>query len=285
LLDIRPIEVVETVKRYGLKFLRITRKFESMETPKSYSDMVTFQNETIFNSIKIPSWFDADKLINEFSQRSIKNYEDDTEFKKAVEDLKKAERIGRPLLSFVQFVKHRFDSELDSYLETEAARFLRSNFPLSFYHKFVVFDNTFQEFLRVLEDRVRKYEFLARCSRSFDMYGKRINEMKAAISPLIDQIDACNLHCSRLKRYVIVWNAKDYAELKSPKFLDMTNLEHAEFERILNAYDNTLAETRRLLLRFDEDVLCKESDSAEYATRKVFSDLIALPSSSLKLKS
>ena len=285
LLDIRPIEVVETIKKAGIKFLRITRKFENLKAPETYSDIVTFQNETIINSMKIPKWFDADKLINEFAQQAIKSYEEDEEFKKAVEEVKKAQQIGRPLLSFVHFVKNRFESERDHSLEIEADRFLRSNFPLSFYNRFVVFDNTYHEFLGFLENEVRTYEFLARCARSFDMYGKRISEMRRAISPMIDQIDACLLHYSRVKKYVTVWNAKDYGDLRNPKFLDIGNVDYTEFEKILDEYNNELMKTRQLLSSLDENAARKELEMAEYPPRKAFSKLAALQSCSLPPKS
>lgn len=285
LIGIKPIEVVETVKRFGMKFLRITRKFDSLKTPETYSDAVTFQNEVIMSSIKIPEWFDADELIKEFSQQSIKNYESDEEFKKAVDELKKASRISGPLLSFVEFVKDRFESQRDQYLEAEAERFLRSNFPLSFYNKFVVFDNTYQEFLKILEDRVRKHEFLARCARNFEMYKKRISELRATIGPIIDQVDACFLHYSRVKKYVIVWNAKDYSELSNPKFLDVKNVDYVEFEKIFNEYGNKLMETRQFLLHLDENILCKEFGSAQYATKEAFSKLATLPYDSLNPES
>jgi hypothetical protein len=285
LLDIKPIEVVETIKKCGMKFLRITRKFESLKAPETYSDLVTFQNQAIIDSIKLPNWFDSNELIKELSRFSIESYEKDEEFKKAVEELKKADRIGRPLLSFVQFVKNRLESKRDLYLDLEADRFLRSNFPLSVYNRFVVFDNTYQEFLKILEDKVRRYEFLANYSRNFEMYKKRISEMRVALSPIIDQVDACFLHYSRLKKYMVVWNAKDYSELRNPKFLDIGNVDYAEFEKVFAEYCNKLMETRQLLLRLDEDILRRNFDLTEYATRKVFSRLATLPSSSLTLKS
>jgi hypothetical protein len=200
LLEIKPVEFKETIKRAGLKFQRVIRRFETSQQPQTYSDVVTFQYEAILNSIKIPDWFDSTRLVKELSQRAIEDYEKDIEFKKAVKEIKNnKDRIARPLLSFVQFAKTRFESEIDHYLEVEADRFLRSNFPLSFYNRLVIFDDTYHEFLTVLEEIVRKYEFRARCSRNFEMYKKHISEMKWALSPIIDQVDSCFLHYFRLK--------------------------------------------------------------------------------------
>jgi hypothetical protein len=276
LIDVRPIEIRETIKRFGIKFLRITRKFESLRPPETYGDIVAFQNQMVLDSIEIPHWFDADKLIKEFSQHAIENYEKDKEFKNAVERVK-AERTGTPLLSFVQFAKNRFESEMDYYLEIEADRFLRSNFALSFYNRLALFDNTYLGFLRVLEDRVRKYEFLAHYARNFDMQTKRYAEMRAAVGPIIDQIDT-NLFCyARVKKYVTVWNAKNYDELQNPKFLDIRNVDYSEFEKIFNEYNKRLTETRQFLLSLDREILSKEIDSSEYPAKAAFSKLLALP--------
>jgi hypothetical protein len=276
LIDVRPIEIRETIKRFGIKFLRITRKFESLRPPETYDDIVAFQNQMVLDSIEIPHWFDADKLIKEFSQHAIENYEKDKEFKNAVERVK-AERTGTPLLSFVQFAKNRFESEMDYYLEIEADRFLRSNFALSFYNRLALFDNTYLGFLRVLEDRVRKYEFLAHYARNFDMQTKRYAEMRAAVGPIIDQIDT-NLFCyARVKKYVTVWNAKNYDELQNPKFLDIRNVDYSEFEKIFNEYNKRLTETRQFLLSLDREILSKEIDSSEYPAKAAFSKLLALP--------
>jgi hypothetical protein len=283
LIDIKPIEIVETVKRFGLKFKRVVRTFESVKPPGSYAELVTFQNEAVFGTIEIPKWFDADKLIKAFSQRSTESYERDVEFKKAIEDVKKAERKGRPLLLFIQFAKNRFESERDYYLEVEAQRFLRSNFPLSFYNKLVVFDNTFYDFVKILEDKVRIGEFYASCARNFEMYRKKIAEMQRIISPIIDQMDKCFFSYSRLKKYVLVWNAKDYKEIFNPKFLDVKNLDFSEFEKQCNDYNMRLRETREFLLRYNSEILHKELVSKE-STANMFAKLVMLPSSLKKLE-
>ena len=282
LMDIKPIEVVETIKRFGLKFRRRSRTFESLKPSKSYADLVTFENEAIFSTIEIPKWFDAEKLAKTFSQNSIESYENDTELKEVVENVRKAQRKGKPLLSFAQFMKHRFESKRDYYLELEAKRFLSSNFPLSFYNKLSVFDNTYYDFLKILEDTVRIYEFRASCSRNFRMYAKKINEMKRRISPILDQTDNCFFSYSRLKRYVAIWNSKDYKEIVYPKFLDIKNLDSSEFEKLRNDYITKLRETRRFLLRYNPEIFHKKLDLDE-STRNMFGKLVMLPSSSLSL--
>ena len=282
LVDIRPIRVVETIKRFGLKFQRVTRTFESLRPSRSFADLVTFENEAIFGTIEIPKWFDAEKLVKTFSQHSIESYENDTELKEAVESVRKAQRKGRPLLSFVQLINNRFESKRDHYLEIEAKKFLNSNFPLSFYNKLVVFDNTYFTFLKVLEDAVRLCEFRASVARNFDMYKKKINEMKRYISPILDQVDDCSFSYSRLKKYVSIWNSRDYKEIFDPKFLDMKNVDSSIFDKLCNDYSTKLIETRQNLLRYSPEYLQKELDS-DKSTKNMFSKLVMLPSSSLSL--
>ena len=282
LMDIKPVEVVETIKRFGLKFRKVTRTFQSLKPSRSYEDLVTFENEAIFRTIEIPKWFDADKLVKTFSQHAIESYEKDTELKEAVENVRKAKRKGRPLLSFTQYIKHRFESEREHYLELEARRFLDSNFPLTFYNKLVVFDNTYYDFIKILEDRVRIYEFRASCSRNFRMYEKKLAEMKKHLGPIIDQTDNCFFSYSRLKKYVITWNSKNYEKIHEPKFLDLNNVDSSEFEKLRNDYYAKLGETRRFLLRYNPEILHKEFDPKE-PTINMFRKLVMLPSDSLSL--
>lgn len=283
LVDIRPVEVSATIKRFGMKFRRITRTFEHLKPMQSFADMVTFQNEAILGTIEIPKWFDAAKLIKILSEHSIESYEKDTEWKKAVEDVRQSDHKGKPLLSLIQFAKNRFESRRDYYVEIEAERFLRSNLPLSFYNKLVIFDNTYNDFLGIMENKVRMHEFLASCARNFEMYKKRITQMQVSLSPIIDKIDECFFSYVRLKRYVSIWNARDYGELFDPKFLDIKNVDFGEFQGIFNEYNGKLRETKETLLRYDPKLLHQGIDSKEQTTR-MFSNMVMLPSKSLTLK-
>ena len=282
LLDIQPIEIVKTIKKFGLKFKEITRTFQTLKPPESFADLVTFENETIFNSIDIPEWFDANRLVGTFSQHSIKQYEQDTELKNEIERIRKSERIGRPLLSFTQFIRQRFESKRDHYLEIEAHRFLNSNLPLSFYNKLVVFDNTYYDLLKIVEKIVRMYEFRASVSRNFNMYKKIIGEMKMGLGPIIDKFDECSLSHSRLKKYLSVWNSKDYEEVFYPDFIDVHNVDFSKFEELSDDYNTRLREMRGLLLHHNPEFLDKKLDPKDPTTR-MFGKLVMLPQSSYSL--
>lgn len=284
LLEIKPVQIVETIKRCGLKFRRTIRKFEPISSSKSYADLVKEENDAIFSVIRIPEWFDHKELATSFSQRSIERYEKDSELKEAVERMKTTERKDRPLTSFVQFMKQRFESRRDKYLEVEAQRFLNSNFPLSFYNKFVILDNTYYDFVTILERIVRRDESLGSVARSYPMYESIFKGMKRKIRPLLDQIDACLLSCLVLKKYIMVWNSKNYEEIFDPEFLDIKNVDFSEYENLRIKFNAELTKTRQLLMRSDASVFQKKIDS-EGSTKKAFGKLVMFPSDHLRLES
>jgi len=284
LVDIRPVQIIDTVKRFGLKFQRLTRKFENLKPSESYSDFVTFRNQMIFAKIGVPDRFDAEKMVEILSQRSIKIYEEDTELQEAVKELRKSDRMGKPLLSFVQFAMTRFESKREKYLESEAVKFLCSNFPLSFYNKFVVLDNTYYDFLRVLEQEVRLHEFRARSARNFDMYRKHIERMKRAISPVIDQMDDCLFLSKCLMQYLIVWNATAYEEILKPEFFDIEKIDYSKFEQMNNDFKAKLTETRAFLLKYNPNLLYRELNLENEPTAKMFGQIAMLPPTSLSLE-
>ena len=283
LLGIKPIEVAETMKRFGLKFRTRKIRFKRLGPSDSFADWVTFENEAIFAKIDIPSWFEVEKLVKLYSQKSVEHYEKDAELKEAIEKIRKSNRIEGPLLSFTSFMKNRFESKRDKYLEVEATRFLTSNFPLSFYNKFVILDNTWYDFLRIVENIVRRHEFHARYSRNFKMYSKCIDEMKRVIRPLLEQIESCFFLSLCLKKYVMIWNTKSYEKIEDPEFLDIRNIEYSKFEQLSDELKMKLTETRGFLLKYDPDVLQKKP-ALENETAKMFGQLVMLPSDSLTIE-
>lgn len=283
LLDIKPIEVVETIKRFGLKFQRISRRFQTLKPSQSYADYATFKNEAIFAKISIPQRFETEKLVNLFSQRSVEYYEKDTELKDIIEEVRKAKRIERPLLSFVRFMKNRFESRREEYLEVEASMFLNSNFPLSFYNESVILNSTFYDFLKVTEKIVRRYEFLGAHARSFPMYSKHISAMKRRMRPILDQVDSCFFLHSCLTKLILVWNAETYKEIEEAEFLDIKKVDYSDFEQLNNEFKMKITETRGFLLKYDPNIL-QEKLNLRNKTAKMFSKLVMLPSDSLTIE-
>jgi len=283
LINVRPFEVTDTIKRAGLKFRRTRRGYETITQSESFEDLVRTKNGIVFGTIKIPERFDADKLADVFSQHSIECYEKNTELKDAVEKLKNAGRKDRPLTSFIQFFRERFESLREPYLEEEAERYLSSNLPLSFYSKFVVFYNTFSDCLGIMEGIVRNYESRASTSRNFMMHKRIISEMQRRLNPIIDEMDQCDIAESRLRKYVYVWNAKDYDEVFQPEFLDSNRMDQYEYEDLYRDYDSKLRESRRFLSYYDPEIFRRGFDT-DTSTTDLFGKLVLLPSGSLSLE-
>lgn len=284
LVDIKPIEVVETIKRFGIKFRKTSRMLESLRPSQSYADFVTLQNEAVFNKIDTPNWFATEELVEISSRRSIKRYEEDAELQEIIKELKSSDTIGRPLLRFTRFIRNRFESNREQSVAAEAVKFLNSNFPMSFYSKFVVFDNVIYDFLKIIEQIVRVYEFRARATRNFQMYSRQIDEMKKKIGPFIDQMDACLFTALCLEKYVSVWNAKTYEEIERPKFLDINKIDRQKFEQLYSDFNLRLAETRQFLFKYDPNFLQKELHLETEPAAKMFGKLVMLPLSSLSLE-
>jgi len=282
LMDIKPVEVVETIKRFGMKFKRTFRRFETLKPSQSYHDFVTLKNGLIFDKIDVPKWFDPEKLVKMYSQRSINFFEKDTALQNTIKEMRESKQIGRPLLSFIRFMISRCESEIEEDLEIEAQRFLHSNLPLSFYNKFVVLNNTYRDSLKVLEQIVRIHEFRARSARNFAVYSKHIDKMKRAASPIIDRIETCLFSASCLKKYVTIWNAKSYDEIHQPEFLDFGKIDYSKFEQLNNDFKIELKATRKLFLDLDSNILQRELKLESEPTAKMFGKLVMLPSSSLE---
>lgn len=280
LVDIKPVEVIETIKRFGIKFKQITRRFESLKPSESFEDFITFQNEAIFNSVEIPQWFESEKLVEIFSKSSIDQYANDQELKQIIDGMKKTTRRGKPFLSFIQFMMERFESRRTNYLELEARNFLNSNLPLSFYNKIVVFDNTYYELLRILENIIRRYEVMASTARSTQLSFRHIERMKKAVGPIIDQLDGVLFSLLRLKKFVIIWNSKDYKEIFDHPFLDINKIDSSGFEKVNKDYNTKLSEIRAFLLNYDPNVFYKTLDS-DPTTARMFGQLFSYPPSAL----
>lgn len=115
------------------------------------------------------------------------------------------------------------------------------------------------------------------------MYRRIIADMQRHLRPLLDRMDDCFFSYMRLKKYVVIWNSKDYEELIDPKFLDIKNVDFSEFKRQFDDYNAELREVRAFLLNQNPKILHKELDPKE-PTTEMFGKLVMLPSDSLNLK-
>lgn len=281
LIDVKPLEIREIVKRAGVKFLRVSRVLKhDLESYKSYSDFITSNNQAIFDTIPIPKWSAAEELVKIYSERSIRNYEADTEFKNAAEALRQGVKDAISLSSFINFVLQRLESRMADSLESEAERFLNSNLQLSFFSKFVVLDYTLVDYLKAMKQMVRHYEIrsmMPRARSEFRMFSKVMMEMKGKIAPVIDQMDVCLLSYIRLDRYIELWKSESYDELFKSKFLDIRKLDYSAFNELDEIFKIKHTEARKFLLGIDPKIFHSEVRLGDDPTAKMFSKLFNSP--------
>lgn len=254
LMDIKPVEVKETFKRWGMKFRRIGIRYEPLRPTESYKDFVTLANSMILSRIPLPEKFDRTKLVRVLAEAAVKRYENDKEFQEALAELKEkgSRDSGKSLTSFVNFMKSRFERDLQDYFESEAESFMKSNFPLSFFSKLSLMDNTYLIFLVITERVVRRCEILATLPgtrKPADAFKQRIEEMKQVLSPLIDQMDECVDSYFAIKRYINIWNARDYDDALNPEFLDKEKVDPEVLAELQATYMSNLSNIRKLLFQ------------------------------------
>jgi len=279
LLDIKPVEITENTKLGNIRFKVTKTKLEPTKPVNTFEELVTADNTEIFTSVSIPEKFKIPDLIKAFANMSLKRFENDVELQQEIKNMNRSDR-GKPFYNFISFMKHRFEKEKNGRLDIEAQRFLMSNLPLTFYNKFAVFDSVYYDFLRTVQEIVRAHEFAAQYSRSNQMYAKKIVAMQHELDPIINKFDECSYAYSRLKKYIIIWNAESLNELNWPKFLDINKIEATEFEQLSKEFDVKLKEMKNILLEQASNVSCKIVDANE-PTAKMIRNILLMPSNSL----
>lgn len=248
LLDIKPFEISRTIKKFGVKLTEVIRGFETLKPARSFSEVVSQSNQAIFSMIEIPPRFEANKLAELYSRNIIKAYDQDIELKEIVKKIE-TKTTATPLSDLVRFVMSRLSSDSERSLEIEAASFLNSNFPLSFYNRFIVFDNVYCDFLKILEKTVGYYEVTSSVAgdpRRRNMY---ISEMKKKIGPMIDQMDTTFFEYLSLRRYIKIWNSETYEDLERQTFFDSKRTNSAKLNQLVDNLELKLSETRKQILQ------------------------------------
>lgn len=113
-------------------------------------------------------------------------------------------------------------------------------------------DNTYSVFLAITERIVRRCEILATLPgtrRPVDSFKSSVEEMKRVLSPLIDQMDECVNSYFAIKRYITIWNAKDYDDTLNPEFLDRERVDSKLLAELQATYLNNLSNIRKMLFQ------------------------------------
>lgn len=244
LLDVKPILVSEVKKKYGIKILTKTIRYEPEKPIEKYEDLANIRYGQIFSRIPLPESYSLERILEYFVKKDVEKYRRDDELKK---ELKKKEA---GLLGFVKFFKNRFEKELPEYYSAEADRFLRSNLPLSFFTQTSMFINTYQKYLTLVKEIAGRYESLAviRSARYRDSQVEQpLGKMKQILSPLIDKMDLLVVEILTLKMYVCIWCAENFEEIDNPRFLDFRKMDSSILDEFALGYNNELKNMRRMM--------------------------------------
>jgi hypothetical protein len=257
LLEIRPIEQIETIKRWGIRFRRISRGLEPSGPIESVEEHVAFVNRAVVDNIVIPNRFNGDAIVDYLNKRSISFLRQEKDLQQQIEKLHAArnrrEGLGA-LYSFIVFMQERNKALEGSYLKVQARRFLSSDFPLSFFSDYVVFEDTWDNYLALIAKIVGRHDKLSQLPRArseYRIYSRVVFDLKRALSPFIDQMDLCLFRRVSLNTYLDVCNANTLEEISKHERASMGRLDAAEFQRLYDDFRMANRDALRLFMKQD----------------------------------
>lgn len=253
LIDIKPIELKERFKRFGITFTRVRRSFET--TAKTdYLGYCDTMNRNVLSFIQVPPRFDQEKVYDILMKMDEEDYEQDTEFKKALKRLteQKSQRSTHidSLISFVTFLKERDTNQMRDRIKMESRMFLRSNLPLDLFSDFVTHKYTLtmcaDNILGILK-KYRPFLMTGRARSTFIVYQNWFGKMKTELRPVIDQMDDLLFSKYSLVLYLTLASAKTYDEIENIKYLRKESLDQKEYERLRAQFNFDLLNMRKFL--------------------------------------
>jgi hypothetical protein len=274
LLKIKPIPVEDSVKIKGIKYKRTGIRFEQEDEQtkeksefEKYEDFINYRYGQIFSRMPIPEKFSKEKLVEHFITEAIHRTKNDKEF---VEHLEQKEKS---LFEYVSFLKQRFDSKMESYYRAEAAGFINSNLPMSFFTKSSMFINTYERYLTLVKRVVRRFEIRSHrpgVRNQFRTTEQELKAMQKELSPVIDKMDLCSSEYSSLNLYVILWSADSIEQIDEPKFIDYNRIDQVFFEEFSMTYSNELKQVRKMLNEmsksYEPDLFNKQTEQESSTT-------------------
>ena len=257
LLEVRPIEQIETVKRWGLRFRQIRRGLESAGPIRSVEEHMAFVHRAVVDNIVVPNRFSSDALVEYLNKRSISFLSQEKDLQRQIQKLHEARkaRAGLGALhSFILFMQERDKALERSYLELQAKRFLSSDFPLSFFSDYVIFEDTWDDYLALIAEIVRRHDKLSQMPRArseYRVYSKVVSDLKRRLSPFIDQMDLCLFRRASLTTYLDICNAETLEEIGRHERTTMSRLDPAEFRRLYDDFRTANTDALRLFVKQD----------------------------------
>lgn len=279
LTTLKPIRVREIIKRWGLRFERVFTTFQPVDVPKSYSDYVNLKYRGVFSNIDIPEHFEAQKLVEYYSNESIRAYKEDKEYLEELENLRRSKGQISPLIDFVTYCKKRYQQDIHDMYATNANNFFVSDIPFIVFSDLTRSDHVFALFLNLLHDTLYYYNRrLSLRARSDEKYFYRVfGMMKAEVNEIIDIVDNMLFNETCLKRLLIVWNAETYDDLEKIEHLTFHKIPKDEFERIFQNLRYGIKATRLNILRHkryrEDKILDIKPPTSQFQSKEFLKDL------------
>lgn len=246
LTGLKPIKVSEIIKRYGIKFRSVYTKYELDAEITSIEDYTNIRYSQIFSNIKIPEHFEIEKLTEYYSNRTIKAYNEDKEYKEKVEEVKKSRGSLGPFLDFIKYMKSRYQDDINKLYEVNAKNFYASDLPFSLYNDFSRTDHMYASFLNLLHHTLNYYDrrIISVAKGNQLKFNKTFGEMKNELDVVFDLIDDMIFKEKCLQRLIVIWNVDNYDNLKKIKRIYYKNIPDDEFNRLYYDLKKSIRTTR-----------------------------------------
>jgi len=241
LLDLKPIEVSEKVKQFGLS---IRRKFTIFEPTSSITDYYMTTNANIVNNIPIPARFEKEKLVTYLTEKMGSFINEDKDLSRILSIVKEKKHDVFVINDFVSEIITYFEANLNEYTRIEAKTFLESDLPLCYFADFVRFNKLNYAFLSHLNSRIKWYKLLCstkEAKNNIRIYQNHFAQMKREFSPLLGQSDKAYISQSSLKLYILLQNSNNYEDIFEFKPLKMSNLNDKDLLELHSSYDQNLS--------------------------------------------
>ncbi|MCW4050494.1 MAG: hypothetical protein NWE89_12250 [Candidatus Bathyarchaeota archaeon] len=246
LTGLKPIRVSEIIKQYGVKFKSVYTTYELDTEITSFEDFTSLRYNQIFSNIKIPDYFDRQKLAEYYTSRAIENYNEDKEYKKRIEEVKRTRGNLSPFIDFVKYVKIRYQEDINQLYIVNAQNFYSSDLPLSVYNDFSRTSHLNSSFFNLLHHTLIYYDrrIISSARGNQIKFNKIFQTMKGELDLIFDLVDDMIFKEKCLQRLIIIWNAEDYVQLDEIKKIYFSKIRKDEFNKWYYGLKNSIRETR-----------------------------------------
>ena len=260
-LLLEPVEVRETVRKWGLPMKVIKRELRPTENVK---DFLTFQFRAIMERIVLPERFDRETLSYAISERMWSYIQSDPDLKavvRKIEEEKRSRDAIDALTRLFELLDERCKPE--KFIKADAVAFLRSDLDLTFFAENARFYKVYKAYLKASSMVVRRRAPWLRTSRVrsvFGLFKKRFDQLKLELSKLIDHFEQTLFSYMALRLYIATCNASSYDEILDPGFISMKSLDPSEYSRLFRDFTMNLRESTSYFMSLCPEVFAVKID-------------------------